>query len=461
MAGMREPRAPRSLARDLLLLLVFSVALAWLVTAVISYFEARHELDELLDAHLTQTASLLLVQAADESGIVDAEHAPQLHRYGRRVAFQIWENGAILRLHSANAPDTRLSPRDEGFSDVVVDDTPWRVFSAWDPGRRYLVQVAERLEARNEIIGKVAKNMLVPLGFALPALAILIWLGIRRAMRPLRLLNHQVQTRAPDNLAPIELLRAPEEVAPLAASLNRLFARVRASIENERRFTADAAHELRTPLAALRAQAQVARGASDDAERRRALDKVIEGCDRASHLVQQLLTLARLEPEHLGVQRSACDVRAVLQRVIADLAPSALAKDIEIVLAEGPSPAVAGDGRLLEVLFRNLVDNAVRYSPPKTTVRVRVERVDESVVVTVMDEGPGVPAEERDTLGRRFHRLVESRASGSGLGLSIVKRIAQLHGGTIAFGETAAGVGLAVTTTLPAIAKIPLGEVTR
>ena len=447
---MSEARAPRSLARDLLLLLVFFVALAWLATAVVSYVEARHELDELLDAHLTQTASLLLVQAAVESGIVDAEHAPQLHRYGRRVAFQLWENGVNLRLHSANAPDTRLSPRDEGFGDVVVDDTQWRVFSAWDPEHRYLVQVAERLEARNEIIGKVAKNMLVPLAVALPALGILIWLGIRRAMRPLRLLNRQIEERAPDNLAPIELLQAPKEVAPLVGNLNRLFGRVHASIENERRFTADAAHELRTPLAALRAQAQVARGATEDAERRRALDNVIEGCDRASHLVQQLLTLARLEPESFGVQRSACDVRSVLQRAIADLAPPAVAKGVDIVLADGPSLSVAGDGRLLEVLFRNLIDNAVRYSPSGKVVRVGAERAGESVVVTVTDEGPGVPAEEREKLGRRFHRLMDGHAGGSGLGLSIVKRIAQLHGGTIAFGEMAAGVGLAVRATLPA-----------
>src|SRR5512144_1413333 len=248
---MAEARAPRSLARDLLLLLVVSVALAWVATAVVSYVEARHELDELLDAHLTQTASLLLAQAAQESGIVDAEHTPQLHRYGRRVAFQLWENGATLRLHSANAPDTRFSPRDEGFSDVAVNDTRWRVFSAWDPERRYLVQVAERFDARDEIIGKVAKNLRVPFAVALPVLAILIWLGIRRAMRPLRVLNHQVETRAPDNLAPVELMQAPEEVAPLVDSLNRLLGRVQASIENERRFTADAAHELRTPLAAL------------------------------------------------------------------------------------------------------------------------------------------------------------------------------------------------------------------
>ena len=456
---MPDARKPRSLARDLLVFLVALVAAAWLATALVSYLQARHELDELLDAHLTQAASLLLAHAGEESAgaaaesaIVDEEHAPLLHPYGQRVAFQLWENGVTLRLHSANAPNARFSPRDEGFSDVAVNDTGWRVFSAWDPEHRFLVQVGERLGARNEITGKIAKNMLLPLAVALPALALLIWLGIRRAMRPLRLLNRQVEERAPDNLAPVELLGAPAEVAPLVGSLNRLLGRVQASIESERRFTADAAHELRTPLAALRAQAQVARGSSDDAERRRALDKVIEGCDRASHLVQQLLTLARLEPDAFRVQRDSCNLRAVLQHTIAELAPSALAKGIDIALADGPALTVAGDARLLEVLFRNLVDNAVRYSPSRTTVSVSAGRADASAVVTVIDQGPGVPAGEREQLGRRFHRLVGTQAGGSGLGLSIAKRIARLHGGTIALGETETGAGLTVRVTLPATA---------
>jgi two-component system sensor histidine kinase QseC len=311
--------------------------------------------------------------------------------------------------------------------------------------------VGERLAARNEITSEIGKNMLLPLAVALPALALLVWLGIRGALRPLRLLNRQVEERAPDNLGPVEILQAPEEVAPLVANLNRLFARVQSSIENERRFTADAAHELRTPLAALRAQAQVARGSTDEAERRRALDKVIEGCDRASHLVQELLTLARLEPEAYRVERQACDIRAILQHIIADVAPSALAKNIDIALDDGPQVRTAGDGPLLEVLFRNLLDNAVRYSPSQTSVLVSAQCTDGSAVVSVTDEGPGVPAEERKKLGRRFHRLNTMDSSGSGLGLFIAKRIAQLHGGTISFGERPTRAGLAVTVILPAI----------
>jgi two-component system sensor histidine kinase QseC len=440
----------RSLARDLLVFLVGAMAVAWLATALVSYFEARHELEELLDAHLTQMASLLLAEASQESRTVDDEHAPQLHRYGRRVSFQLWENGTRLRLHSVNAPDTRLSPREEGFSDVTVDGRGWRVFSAWDENRRYVVQVGERADARDEIVARIAANLLLPLLFALPALAVLIGLGIRRATQPLRVLSRQVEERTPANLAAVEVAEAPTEVAPLVDSLNRLFERVRITSENERRFTADAAHELRTPLAALRAQAQVARGSTDDAERRRALDNVIAGCDRASHLVAQLLTLARLEPQGFRAERAPCTLREVLQHTIIELAPMALNKSVELELHGDSSATVLGEARLLEILFRNLVDNAVRYGPAQSRVRIRIDRTGRDVVVRIADEGPGVPPVERESLGRRFHRLGGSDASGSGLGLSIARRIAELHDATIAFEETKQGAGLTVNVSFPA-----------
>ena len=431
--------------RQLLLLLLGSVAVIWIATAIVSYFDARHEIDELLDAHLAQSASLLIAQAGHEPEELE-EHAPELHRYARRVAFQFWEGGTLLRLHSGNAPATRLSPRDEGFSDARIDGERWRVFSGWDRKRRYLVQVGERMGARGEIAATMARNMLLPLAVALPVLALLIWLTIERVMRPLRMLDRQVEDRAPDNLAALEPGDAPAEVAPLVDNLNRLFERVRASLENERRFTADAAHELRTPLAALRAQAQVARGASEARERGHALDNVIAGCDRATHLVEQLLTLARLEPERFHADRTATELRAIAERAIADLAPFALGKSIDIELEEGPPVEVRADARLLGILLRNLLDNAVRYSPARTSVRVQVGRHGDAPFVVVADQGPGVPPHERAELGRRFHRLVGGEISGTGLGLSIAKRIAELHGATVAFDE-AAGGGLAVSVT--------------
>ena len=450
-ADAGSPLAPNggspSMRRQLLLVVLGLVAVVWAAATAMSYHDARHELDELLDAHLAQSASLLIAQAGhglDEIG----EHADDVHRYARRVAFQFWERGTVLRLHSADAPDVRLSAREDGFSDVRIDGRRWRVWSGWDPQRRYLLQVGEHSAARDEIIGSMLGNMLLPIAIALPVLALLVWLAIERVIRPLRLLSRQVAHRAPDHLGAIDVGTAPAEVAPLVADLNRLFERVRASIDNERRFTADAAHELRTPLAAIRAQAQVARGAVVDAERRRALDGMIAGCDRATHLVDQLLTLARLEPERFHASRERADLRAIAQDAVRDIAPLGLARSVEVALADGPAVAVHADARLLGILLRNLLDNAIRYSPPHALVRISVGVRDRSPYVAVEDAGPGVPPEARAGLGQRFRRFAGSGTAGTGLGLSIVKRIAELHGAVVAFDAAAEG-GLAVTVSFP------------
>jgi two-component system sensor histidine kinase QseC len=430
--------------RQLLVIVLGLVGAVWLATAIVSYVDARHEIDELLDAHLAQSASLLIAQAGHEFEEL-TEHSPDVTRYARRVAFQFWEGGAVLRLHSAGAPDVRLSAQDEGFSDAEIDGHRWRVFSGWDTERRYLLQVAERTETRNEIVGAIAKVLLLPLAVALPVLAVLLWVGIERVTRPLRRLNREVARRAPDNLAPLWFADTPLEFAPLVNNLNLLFGRVRTSMENERRFTADAAHELRTPLAALRAQAQVARSATRDAERDRALDQVIAGCDRATHLIHQLLTLARLEPERFHAEKQSTDLRDIARNAIADIAPSALTRQVDVELEAESAVSIDADARLIAILLRNLLDNAVRYSPPRSVVRVNVGVRDATSFVKVSDEGPGVPVEARVGLGRRFHRLADGQIPGTGLGLSIVKRIAELHEAALAFDETMPGKGLSVT----------------
>ncbi len=432
-------------------MLLGTVAVVWLATAGYSYWDARHEIDELLDAHLAQSAALLVAQTGHELEEIDVEHAPQLHRYERRVAFQIWERGRTLRLHSANAPNERFSARDEGFSDAVVGDRRWRVFSSWDPKRRFLIQVGEQRSARDEIAARIGRNLLVPLAFALLVLGVLVYLSVSRATRPLANVNRQIAQRDPENLQPIAVDDCPAEVVPLVDGLNRLFGRVTRSIDDERRFTADAAHELRTPIAALRVQAQVARAAADDRERQRALDNVIAGCDRATHLVEQLLTLARLDPAYLRLQPEPCDLRAVAKTVIGEIAPRAVAKGVEIELDEGPPVLARGDPGLLAILIRNLVDNAVRYSPSRTTVRVRIEPGAELALI-VTDQGPGVPADELPKLGERFYRAMGTGQSGSGLGLSIVKRVAELHRAGVSFGAGPGGKGLRVTVAFEPVA---------
>lgn len=442
---MSQPAPAFSLRRRLLLALLGSIALVWLATAVFSYFDARHELDELLDAHLAQSVSLLLAQAGHEAEEIDTEHMPQLHKRARKVAIQMWEDGKVLRLHSASAPPTRLSAQDEGFSDSVIDGKRWRVFSGWDGERHFLVQVGERYEVREEIAANLARNLLLPLLFALPLLGLLVWLNVARALRPLSALGAQVAGRDPGNLVTLDAREIPAEVMPLVENLNRLFERVAQLIANERRFTADAAHELRTPLAALKTQAQVARAAERAPERSHALDQVLAGCDRAAHLVEQLLTLARLDPDEPGSEAKACDLRELAKAAVAELAPYAWSKEVEIDLAEGPAVDLTGHPGLIAILLRNLIDNAVRYSPEGGSVQVRATFDGGAAMLSVSDQGPGIPADERNKVGQRFYRILGTEEFGSGLGLSIVKRIAELHGASVSLGEGEQGKGLSVT----------------
>ena len=445
---MTERHPNHSLRRRLLAVLLLTTVLVWTGTLLFSYRDTRHELNELLDAHLAQSTALLIAQLGHEPEEIDTEHTPPLHRYSRNVAFQVWKDGTRLMLHSVTAPNVLLSGRMAGFSDSVVAGHGWRVFSAWDARHRFLVQVGERQEARDELGTTIAEHMLRPLLVALPLLGLLIWFGVGVGLRSLRALGGQVRERRPENLAPLDAAAAPTEVQPLVDGLNRLFARVRASLESERRFTSDAAHELRTPLAAIRAQAQVARTAGAGAERERALDKVLEGCDRAAHMVEQLLTLARLEPETRRA-REPHDLRALAAAAVAELAPGAVAKDIDVQLVEGDTLSVACEPALVAILMRNLIDNAIRYSPRHSTVKVAVIAAAGGAEFSVVDQGPGIPATERGLVWERFYRVLGSEATGSGLGLSIVKRIADLHGATTAFEQGAAGQGLRVTATFP------------
>ena len=438
--------ATYSLGRRLLVALLGAVALVWLATAAYTFFEARHDVDRLLDGHLAQSPSLLVAQVGHELEEIDLEHAPRTSERARRVAFQIWERGTVLRLHSANAPAQRLSAREEGFSNARIDGRTWRVFSTWDARHRFLVQVGERDEPRREIAAGIATGLLLPLVVALPLLGLFIWLSVRRALAPLGRLGAEVARREPGDFRPLSAGDAPIEVAPLVRSLDTLLERVGRLVENERRFTADAAHELRTPLAALKTQAQVARGATDDAARSHALDSVLAGCDRATRLVEQLLTLARLDPEQAaGRPAETCDLAAIARQVVAELVPAALARKVEIEVAAAGRSEISAQPALVAVLLRNLLDNAVRYGPPGGTVRVEVS----GPRISVLDQGPGVPPQERAKLGQRFYRMLGSGEEGSGLGLSIVRRIAELHGARVSFDDGLSGRGLRVSVAFP------------
>jgi two-component system, OmpR family, sensor histidine kinase QseC len=271
--------------------------------------------------------------------------------------------------------------------------------------------------------------------------------AVARGLLPLATLTREVEQRDPQNLAPLDTSSAPREVMPLIGRLNRLFARIAASLQKERSFTADAAHELRTPIAAIKAQTQVARAATTEAERIHALDNAILGCDRASRLITQLLTLARVDTLDHSVMQP-CRIRDIAAEVIAALAPAAVEKHVRLeLLADADAEAEAsvhGNPELLRVLLRNLLDNAILHTPRGTSVQVQISHEPGTTCLTVSDNGPGIAAEERGRVLERFYRPLGTQAGGSGLGLSIVKRIAEVHDAALQLLAMSGGNGLRV-----------------
>jgi len=337
-----------------------------------------------------------------------------------------------------------MAPRDSGFQTLrLADGRRWRVFATHGAHEGVQIYVGERADARDDILWAVVRGMLTPLLIVLPLLAGLSWWAISHGMRPLRQLGQTLTHRAPDALQPVDLPNLPTELQRLVDALNALFGRVAGLLDSERRFTADAAHELRTPIAAIRAQAQVAMAASDDGSRRHALQATLDGCDRATRLVEQLLTLARLEGKAAPGGEPVA-LAALARSTIAELMPQALARGQQVSLDAPAACHVAGDATLLGVLLRNLVDNAMRYSPEGARIEVALTGDASGWVLSVDDSGPGMDDAQRARLGERFFRVLGTDASGSGLGWSIARRIADLHGLTLSTGRSASLGGLRV-----------------
>ncbi|WP_225783200.1 ATP-binding protein [Xenophilus sp. Marseille-Q4582] len=422
-----------SLQSRLARLLLGLFAAVWLGTAALAWFDARHEVEEILDSHLAQAAALLVAQPlpADAQARIDT---PVLHRYAAKTALQVWADGT-LRLRSTTAPVTALAPHSRtGFQTVQVGGQPWRVLVAAgaQPGQQ--VQVGQAVAARDDVLWAMFRSTLWPLLLTLPLMGLGIWAVVRHALRPLRALGDDLHARQPDALQRIPDEGLPREMQPMVEALNLLFARIAGLLSGERRFTADAAHEMRTPIAAIRAHAEVAlraNAAGDDEARRQALARTLAGCDRATHLVTQLLTLSRLEAEGTAAAAAAheVDLTALTRQVLAAQAPRALEQGQRLSLqAQAPWP-LQGDEALLAVLLRNLIANALQHAGTGARIEVRIERLaGERTGLRIDDSGPGLDEADLERLGERFFRPAGTRASGSGLGWSIASRIAQAHG---------------------------------
>lgn len=449
-AGRARP-APWSLQARVLATVIGLVTGVWLVAVVATWIDTRHELNELMDGHLAQAASFFAMQSLDALDGDDFPPAPVLHKSQPRVAFQVWHEGRLV-VRSVNAPQLPLGDRVSRRTQVrEVQGQTWRVLGTVGKEDDVVIYIGEHESARRDVLMASLRGVLWPFALALPLLALGVWWAVRGSMRPLRELGAVVAVRRPGVLDPMPLDAAPPEVRPLLTALNGLFDRVARMLESERRFNADAAHELRTPIAAIRMQAQVAQGATSDADRAQALAATVQGCDRAARLVEQLLQLSRLEGEPVPTPTAHADLGAVVRQVAQDLQPMAAARgqrmDCDLAAAALPicmAPALA------QALLRNLVDNALRYSPQDGVVRVTAAQDAGGVLsVVVEDSGPGMAPDAMARLGERFFRVLGTATSGSGLGWSIVQRIARLHGLGVTLTRSAALGGLHVRVTWP------------
>lgn len=433
-----------TIQRRLLLLLAVAAPLAWAVAAGLAWSRARHEIDELFDTQQVRFARQLLAlglpAGAEPAGVQAA--APVSSAQGEAeletLAVALWIEGRRV-LRDDDGPQIPYRPDVEGFVDLALEGGRWRVYYLRGEGRpERLSAVGTNLAERDEVAEALVTSLLLPWLAMLPVLlAALAW-AARTALAPLRHLVRQVERRGADDLARIDVTHATPDLRPLVASMNGLFRRIDEAMRRERQFTADAAHELRTPIAALRAQWDaIGVAGRDDRARARAIAGVGVGIDRLERLVSQVMWMAQADAADGGAGArqgwTPVDWDSIARGALDACLPLIEERDAGVEVLGPPGEAAAlplnGDAALLEAMLRNLVDNAIRYGPPggRVTIRLEPERI------AVEDEGPALEEHELARLGERFHRMASSATIGSGLGVSIAKRVAALHGLRIRF----------------------------
>ena len=432
----------KSIRRVLLISLLGSITLGLLLSAAVIYRSARTEIDELFDYQLRQLALSLRDQAFN--GILVP---PERGEEDFDFVIQVW-NGEGVQMYYSHPHRVLPGLASGGYATLDTPEGAWRVFGLrWN---REIIQVAQPMRVRNTMAFNAVSHVLYPLFLLLPGLSLLIWILVSRGLAPLRRLAREVATRTPEALDALPEYSAPEEVRPLVHSLNDLLGRLAEALAVQKAFIADAAHELRTPIAALQLQAQIVERAATESERSAALADLQAGIRRAGYAVQQLLTLARQDPAQAARPWVAVPLAALARQVITEQLGLAHAKALDLGLAEADeSVSVAGDAEALRVLLANLVGNAVRYTPPGGRVDIAISRERGRAALAVSDSGPGIPEPDRQRVFDRFYRGEYSGEPGTGLGLAIVKAIAERHGATVRLGEAEIG-GLDARVEFPA-----------
>jgi two-component system, OmpR family, sensor kinase len=424
--------------------LLGALLVAGLVMGYEAYRRAHHDLDELLDYQLQQLAFSLSRQSVGSVAPPPGMPLPEPD-----FITQVWDRDGVLMFYSRPNLAIPMRPR-AGFSNMDWKGQSWRVFTQLDGSR--IIQVAHPLNLRKEMAADFARRAVLPLIGLLPILALGIWLLVGRALAPLSSISAALRARTPASLEPLPPENLPDELVPLVGSLNDLLQRLHKTLEVQRQFVGDAAHELRSPLTAVQLQLSLLKRAVDDEERAAAIERLERGVLRCNRLVQQLLTLARQDPQPQEVDNEDVDMNQLARELVADSEPRALANQQRLHLEAAAQPSlVRGDREALRVMLSNLIDNALRYTPREGSVAVRTARDTAEILVEVEDTGPGIAPEHRQRVFDRFYRVPRAAGEeGSGLGLAIVKRVADRHAATVTLDDARNGSGLKVSVRFPA-----------
>lgn len=448
-----------SLRGHVLRVLVVTILVSWTVALVALWFLLKRSETSIADNGLRNVATHILqaipANMDDRAPGPAPSPKPTVLPDDPKLAFQVWGDRTRLIAQTPGAPDSALKPDFmDGFASLTVGRQRWRVYSVADAAGRKFVQVGR---LHSQLDAELQRKALAALGLftALVCFAgMLTYIAVRRSLRPVADLEDTLRRRATFDLTPLSTGTLPSELRPLIESFNHVLAQLDEAVEGERRFIGDAAHELRTPLAALQAQAHVALHARSAAEKDAALVKLVAVAERNTRLSEQLLDLARLNAGEHAPQRETADLSELVLHVAREFEVFAEANHRSLVLDIAPAPIVCNIDEI-GILLRNLVDNALRYTPAKGRVHIRCARVDSSTgpagYVEVADDGPGVPPAEREAIFRRFHRVAGNGGRGSGIGLSLVAGIARLHQATITTGSGLDGQGFSVRVQFPPV----------
>ena len=433
----------RSIRQRLLLWLLAGLAVILGLSGYATYRQARDEVNALFDYQLQQMALALRNQNLLALAIAgDGTEGPA----EGDIQVQIWDRNSGLIYISQRQRELPFV-RPAGFSELNWQNMLWRVFSLQAGNRT--VQVAQPLRVRLKMSADIALRNTAPFFLLLPGMALVVWFGVGAGLRPLTRIAGEIARRTPAALEPVSAAALPAEVQPLIQALNDLLQRLGQALDAQRQFVADAAHELRTPLTAVRLQTGMVQRALDEAERTEAVADLRAGLERASHLVDQLLAMARLDADISTTTLEAVDLLELARTVVAEYAPIADARGVDLGLAPSGPAVIPGERTNLRVLLGNLVDNAIRYTPAGGTVDVAVGHAGAAPILTVTDTGPGIPPEDRERVFDRFYRGMDDKVPGSGLGLAIVRRIADRHDAKVTLRDGGGGHGLQVIVRFP------------